>query len=294
MRNNKQYLIVGTFVLVGIAMIVGILLWFSASNRKAYDVYRITFSESIDGITTNSMVKYNGVVVGQVKAIELDNKDPRNIYVDINVNQGVTITTATYATIKAQGVTGMSYVALMLTPKVAFSVVPTHNSEPYPQIPAKLSFLSSLSEQAQGITDNVDDISVQIKALLNAKNLKHVENVLANLDKVSAAVASQSDSIASSIVMVGQVLGNVNDNTQHLAELSKSLQQNSASLDKVLNTVQNETLRNFNSVTLPNLNQSIGNINLATAQFNELLKTINQNPSAIVRGSAPRPAGPGE
>ena len=129
MRNNKQYLIVGTFVLVGIAMIVGILLWFSASNRKAYDVYRITFSESIDGITTNSMVKYNGVVVGQVKAIELDNKDPRNIYVDINVNQGVTITTATYATIKAQGVTGMSYVALMLTPKVAFSVVPTHNSE---------------------------------------------------------------------------------------------------------------------------------------------------------------------
>ena len=72
MRNNKQYLIVGTFVLIGIAMIVGILLWFSASNRKAYDIYRITFSESIDGVTTNSMVKYNGVVVGQAVAIKKD------------------------------------------------------------------------------------------------------------------------------------------------------------------------------------------------------------------------------
>jgi hypothetical protein len=38
----------------------------------------------------------------------------------------------------------------------------------------------------------------------------------------------------------------------------------------------------------------VGNMNNATVQFNELIKTINQDPSAIVRGKAVPIAGPGE
>lgn len=301
MRNKKQYLIVGTFVLLGIGLIVATLLWFSASNRKNYDTYRIIFHEPVDGVTTNSVVKYNGVEVGKVKAITLDNTDPRNVTVDINITQGINITTATFATLKSQGVTGMSYVALNLQQGESFVAIKPHNTEPYPQIPAKLSLLFSLSEQAQSVTTNVKDISSQVKALLNEKNLDHVGNIIANWDKISSAVAKQSDSIASSINMVGEVLNNVNQNTEHLndaiiqlSSLSKSLQQNSVSLDKVLNTMQNNTLRNVNTVLLPNINQMVSNMNSTTVQFNELIKTINQDPSAIVRGKAAPVAGPGE
>lgn len=301
MKNKGQYLVVGTFVLLGIGLIIAILLWFSASSRQSYDTYRVLFNEAVDGVTTNSVVKYNGVEVGKVQRIVLDNKDPRNIYVYLNVNHGVNITTATYATIKAQGVTGMSYIALTLTPKAAFTVVQPHNSEPYPEIPAKQSLLTSLTEQAQSIGQNIDEVSDQMKQLLNDKNINHISGIIANLDKVTKAVANQSDSIADSIGKVGLVLNNVNENTKSLNDaivqlsvLSKALQQNSATFDKVMNNVNNNTLRNVNGVLLPNVNQTVSNLNQISSQLNELLQTINQNPSALVRGKTTPPTGPGE
>lgn len=301
MKNNKRYLIVGIFVLAGLAMIISILLWFSQSNRKNYDTYRITFHDSIDGVTTNSVVKYNGVEVGKVIKLDLDNDNPRNIYVYINITQGLHISTATYASIKPQGVTGMSYIGLSLIPNIPLVAIQPHNTPPYPEIPSKASFLSSLGEQAQSVTTDIKAISGQVKSLLNDKNIDHMSGIVANLDKVTSGIAAQSGSIEKSIIMVAQVLDNVNKNTAHLndaivslAQLSKSLQQNSVSLDKVLNTVQDNTLRNLNTVFLPNLNQTISNMNIVTSQFSELIKTVNQNPSALVRGSRPIAAGPGE
>ncbi len=301
MERNKLYLTVGAFVLLGFAAIIGIWLWFSAANRQVYDTYRVVFNEPVDGVTTNSIVKYNGVEIGKVRAIQLDTKDPANIFVDINVKQGIPIATATYATIKPQGVTGMSFINLGLDNEQKYQVITPHDKEPYPVIKSRASLLYSLSEQAQSVTSNIKDISVQVKTLLNDKNLEHVNNIVANLDKVTAALASQSNQIASTVDKVGEVLNNVNENTKNLngaiiqlGNLSKALQSNSTNLDNVLNSFQNNTMRNVNSVLLPNLNQMVGNMNQTTVQLNELIKTINKNPSALVRGNAPAVAGPGE
>lgn len=301
MRNNKQFLLIGIFVIVGFALIISILLWFSATNRKSYNTYRVIFHESVDGVTTNSVVKYNGVEVGKVHGISLDDKNPANIFVDIDVVTTLPMNTATYATVKPQGVTGMSYVALSVFANESYTVINPHNSLPYPVIRSKNSFLSDLTEQAQKIGNNIGDVSNQVKLLLDDRNIEHVNHTLANIDKITTAVASQSTSISQSIVMMGEVLQNVNDNTAHLSEaivqltaLSKALQSNSATFDSVMNTVQNNTLQNINTVLLPNLNQSVNNMNNVTSQFNDLLKTVNQNPSVFVRGkTAPQP-GPGE
>ena len=292
MKSNKQYLMVGTFVLLGFAILIGIWLWFSASNRKAYDTYRVVFHEPVDGVTTNSVVKYNGVEVGKVMSIALDNSDPSSIFVDLNVLQGTPIPTSTYATIKAQGVTGMSFINLGFDKGTAFSIIKPHNQPP---------LLYSLSEQAQSVTGNIKDISSQVKTLLNDRNLEHVSNIVANLDRLSSALANQSGEISHAVKLVGQVLTNVNENTHSLNDailqlnsLSKSLQKNSNSLDQVLDSVQNNTLRNINTVFLPNLNQTVTNMSRTSAQVDELMRTINQNPSVLVRGKAPVTPGPGE
>lgn len=301
MRDNKQYLVIGSFVIIGFGLIIAILLWFSAQSRKNYNTYRVTFHESIDGVTSNSIVKYNGVEVGKVHAIDLDESNPSNIYVDIDVLTTLPITSSTYATVKPQGVTGMSYVALTVVNGESFTIVKPHNSLPYPEIPTRSSFLTNLTEQAQKIGNNINDVSTQVKSLLNQQNVEHIDHIVANLDQVTTAVANQSNSISKSIAMMGTVLENVNDNTAHLNEaliqltvLTKSLQSNSAHFDGVMSTVQDNTLRSINNVLLPNLNQSVSNMNSITGQFNELLKTVNQNPSVFVRGKAAPEAGPGE
>lgn len=301
MRSNRQFLWIGSFVLIGFALIVAILLWFSESNRKSYNTYRVIFHEAIDGVTSNSVVKYNGVEIGKVHAVDLDEKDPNNIFVDIDVVTSLPITTNTYATIKPQGVTGMSYVSLSVNPSESYTVIKPHNSMPYPVLKTRNSFLTNLVDQAQKIGNNVNDVTGQVKVLLNDQNIEHVSHIITNLDTVTTAVANQSANISKSISTMGEILDNFNQNAQNLNNaiiqlnsLSKSLESNSQHFDGVLDTIQNNTLTNINTVLLPNLNQSMNNINNITTQFNELLRTVNQNPAVFVRGKSAPKAAPGE
>ncbi|HMT03172.1 MAG TPA: MlaD family protein, partial [Burkholderiales bacterium] len=199
-KNNQQYLIVGLFVVISTAILTIVWLWFSASNHRSYNTYLTVFNEPINGITANSIIRYNGVEVGKIKSIKLDAKDPRNVFIYINVFKEIAISTDTFAVLKIQGITGLSYIDLQL-PKESTNkkMLTPHNSEPYPQIPTHLSLLTSLTEQAQSIAKDVQEISTQIKILLNKKNIDKVSNIINSLDQVTTEVASRSDKIGANI-----------------------------------------------------------------------------------------------
>ena len=299
--GKNRFLSIGLFVLVGFTMIVGILLWFSASNRQSYNNYTIIFHEAVDGLSTSSIVKYNGVEVGKVSTINLDTKDPNNIIVNFQVLSNILLSNATYGTVKSQGITGMSYVALAIDQSIVPVNIKPHNDAPYPMINSKTSLLTTITEQAQKIGTNIGDISVDIKHLLNESNINHVAHVIENIDTLTTAIASQANSIESSMRMVSEVLYNVNQNAKnldvailHMAKLSTALESNSAQLGIVLDTVQNQTLTSINTVLLPNVNQSVINMNGITSQFNDLLRTVNNNPAVFIRGTVSPQAGPRE
>lgn len=302
MRDNKQYLIVGLFVIISATILIGVWLWFSSHNRQVYNTYVVAFTEAVDGVTTNSVVKYNGVDVGKVKEIELDPKDPRNILIYIDVLQQVSLNKKTYASLKAQGVTGMFYISLNVPrdAKNGDNINP-HNSEPYPAISSKESVMSGLTGQAQIIAHNLGDLSSDMRTLLNVKNIEHVSNILANLDKLSAAIANRSDEISYSVTTMAQILKNVKKNSENLnttfaqiKELTHVVSETTANVNGLVSDVQSNTLQNINSVLLPNLNGTISHLNQSSYQLEQLLKLLNQNPSALVRGKAVQALGPGE
>lgn len=97
------------------------------------------------------------------------------------------------------------------------------------------------------------------------------------------------------------VLNNVNNNSQSLNDtllqvnsLVKALELNSTKFNGIMDSVQNDTLNNINNVLLPNINQSMINMNNTSGQLSELIKTVNQNPSVFIRGKTNPPKGPGE
>ncbi len=302
MKDNQKYLLIGVFIIFSVTVLVSVWLWFSSSNRQVYDTYLAVFHEPIDGVTTSSVVKYNGVEIGKVKQIELDKQNPNNIRVYINVLQGTPITTITYAVMKSQGITGMSYIDLRLNDaSVKYQIITPTEVPPYPEIQTKSSLLFSLSEQAQSVTDNVKDISVQAKLLLDNKNINHVANIVANLDTISQSIASRSKQISKSIDILNDVLNSVKSNSQQVSQLmqnastlTQNLNKTTNNLNTMLTTMQNTTLQNVNSTLLPNMNQTIENMNRASIQLEELLKMLNQNPSSLVRGRTSPMKGPGE
>lgn len=309
MKENKLYLVTGTFVIIATVIMLGVWLWMESYSHQAYNTYVAVFHESVDGVSISSVVKYNGVEVGKVKQIELDTKDPRNIRVYLNVLDKVRIKTETYAVIKPQGITGLSYISLSLgqNDQIGTDIIPT-NEPPYPEIRTRASLLSSLTDQAQSIAGNVNDVSAQMKIFLNDKNIEHAANLLANLDKVSSAIAKHSDDISKSLSTLSQILTDVKKNSENLnqtfvgiKDLTYKLSNTTDNANKLINNadglivdIQSNTLQNVNAVLLPNLNSTIEHLDQSSYQLEQLLRLLNQNPAALVRGKSAARLGPGE
>ncbi|MCL4315301.1 MAG: MlaD family protein, partial [Gammaproteobacteria bacterium] len=73
MEEKVNFAVVGVFVLVLGAALIGSVLWLSSGNsyRKDYDVYRTYMQESVSGLSLDAPVRYHGVEVGRVREIAL-------------------------------------------------------------------------------------------------------------------------------------------------------------------------------------------------------------------------------
>ncbi|MCE2706287.1 MAG: MlaD family protein [Proteobacteria bacterium] len=301
-KENRQYFIVGLFVIITTIILISVWLWFSSNNRQNYNTFLAIFNEPVDGLSVNAVVKYNGVEVGKVKKIQLDNTNPRNIFVYLNVMPNITINKKTFASMKSQGVTGLSYIELRLPIDAAMhNNITPHNEEPYPQIATRNSLLYGLSEQAQSVSKNIQEISGQMKLALSNENIKQFSDMLKNLNKITSSIASKSDNISSGIKDLSVTITYIKNSTKeldrtlkHIDTLASSLTNTSDNTNKLINHMQNVTLNNINSVLLPNLNQTISHINLASIQLEQFMRLINQNPQVIIRGVERKNPGPGE
>ena len=91
-----SYSIVGAFVIALGAVLVAGVLWLASGGawQKKYELYRAIEDESVAGLNLNAPVKYNGVDVGKVRAIELDHDQPvaRNTTLDQPLRDGTRAT----------------------------------------------------------------------------------------------------------------------------------------------------------------------------------------------------------
>src|SRR3990167_115369 len=69
-RQEAHYFKIGLFVLSGIVLLVGLVVFFNtASMFKKQVLIETYFNESVQGLSIGSPVKYRGITVGHVKKI---------------------------------------------------------------------------------------------------------------------------------------------------------------------------------------------------------------------------------
>lgn len=195
MNDRNSYLIVGAFITVGLVAVVAMILFFAGGRMTEPTVrYTVLFERDISGLTLGAPTRYLGVEVGQVIAMSLVTHNGTQVRVDLEVLQSTPVTTASYASLAFQGVTGVAFISLASDQDISAIPLDSGDSE-YPVIPARDVGLAALLSDGPEITHKINELLDKANQLLDQENRDSLGRSLASIDKLTQSLAAQEETI---------------------------------------------------------------------------------------------------
>ncbi len=110
METRANLVLIGSFALAVIAAAFGFVFWFQSLGTAAQrSSLRIIFEGSASGLRTGGNVNFNGVKIGEVTSVKLD--DPKKVVVIAMVDKAAPIRRDTLVGLEFAGLTGVSAVS---------------------------------------------------------------------------------------------------------------------------------------------------------------------------------------
>lgn len=185
MDREANYVAVGAFVLLVIALGAGFVLWYTDSadgeQERRYEMY---FNGSVSGLSEGGSVRYLGVSVGRVSRIGIDPRNPRRVRVVADIAEATPIEGDTVARLALQGVTGLLYIDL--GPRNASSLPPPPvESIKYPVILTEQSQFEELVSSLPDVVAKSGEALNRINAMLSDKNIAAVSATFEYTEKAT-------------------------------------------------------------------------------------------------------------
>lgn len=299
MEREANYVAVGAFILLVVAMAVGFVLWYTdANDSRDYDLYEIYFTGSVSGLDRGSPVRYLGVDVGRVRRLSIDRHDASRIVVVAEIDREAPISSATRASLGLQGVTGLLFINLKEVPNVN-KAVPLAMGERYPVIESIASdfdvFLSSLPE----LMGRANEILSRVSRVFSDDNLNGLADTVKSLRAATAGLPQTSQNITKlvdelrgtvkEIDGAAQALRGITDDArpevkvalERLTQTANNLAQASERMDRF--TQKSEVqLGNFSEQGLFELERLVRETRSAAREFRDLSRSLRENPSQIL------------
>lgn len=315
MENKAHALAAGIFVLVATALLALLAVWLTR-DKGEYHLYEISTREIVTGLQPQAPVRYRGVDVGKVDSIGFDTQARGNVLLRLQIDEGAPMTQATFAVLSFQGVTGLAFVQLDDGGHNAPPLAP--NDDQPPRIPLKPGLLSKLSDRAEVIVDQVEQVTKRLNQLLADDNQKLLARAL---DRTGAAADNLSALSTSLQALMEAQLGpdkvNIPGFVKDASVTMKSLQSTSdktgQAVDEITRTARRLNEKDgpidrlaegtqalsaaadaFNAATLPRINQVTEDTSRAARRLSRTVNAINDNPQSLIFGNGAQTPGPGE
>ena len=303
-----NYALVGAFVLVISAGVVGVILWLASGGafQKKYDVYLAIEDESVAGLNVNAPVKYNGVDVGKVRHIRLDPANAARVRLLFAIERGTPVSQATFAVLKTQGLTGIAYVELADDAAIAAPLLPAAAGE-YPTIRTKPSLSARLENILTSVLAKLDQTSSNINAILSDDNRLAFSQALADIAAVAHTLAARKadldaglgnaartfDNGARLSAQLGPVVDRIGHSAEAVEKFGNEAAAASAEARKTLDTVGGD-VKHLTTETVPELQRVLTELAALSSSLRRLTEQAGRNPSGLLLGRSAVPEGPGE
>ena len=196
METRANYVLIGSFTLAVLAAAFGFVLWFqSLHTTKARSPLRIVFEGPAAGLRNGGSVNFNGIRVGEVISVKLDN--PRRVVALALVENNAPVRKDTLVGLEFQGLTGVAAISLKGGEEAA-PPVPL-DEDGIPVLTADPNRLQDVTEAIRGTLQNINRVV--------ADNQQAVKNSLHNLETFSSSLARNAERIDAVMARVDSVMG---------------------------------------------------------------------------------------
>ncbi|MDP1998863.1 MAG: MlaD family protein [Rhodoferax sp.] len=311
MENKSHAMAAGAFVLVLLALLVGLAVWLTRDS-SVQRIYELSSKEAVTGLQAQASVRFKGVNVGKVTAIGFDTQTPGNVLIRIAIDERAPVTQSTFGSLGFQGVTGLAFV--QLDDKGESTVALPANTTPPARIPMRTGLMSRLTEQGEAIMTQLETSSRRINELLAPANQKQLMGAVDSLGQAANSIAAVSNAAAKSLPQltteVAETLKIMKDTSDRVGDSADEARKSARAfrtvtermdapggmLDQVTRGTETlaATAQTLNAATLPRLNRAVDDAARALREVGRTVSTVNDNPQSLILGNAPAVPGPGE
>jgi len=265
---------------------------------EQFDNYYTIFDTDVNGLFVDAKVKLNGISVGSVTSITINEQNLNQVVVAFKVTQGTPIKVGTRAGLTAgMNLTGEKQVILSGG---------NFNEPNVPEgglVPASVSMFDQITGQMGNIFGKVNPIIDGINRVLAPENaesitktLKNLEKTTENLSKLTEDLRRPLNTMSKSAVSLQKILAEVEEaklaakadaSLSTLKEkldaidtkgLNENLMQTAESMNKLTQNVDAMVYRNQDQV-----GNAIEELNTILENLEEFTQKIKNNPSVLIR-----------
>jgi len=186
METKARYTLIGVFALAVIAAGFAFVYWLETTGGLgARTEYRVRFESPVSGLLIGSAVLFNGIRVGEVTSLGLDDANPKEVRATIAVDPATPVRADTHVGIDFQGLTGAP--VIMLTGGSSSSPLLAAANGEAAELVADPQAGQSLTQAARESLKRLDTII--------ADNAEPLHDVIENLSTFSGVLAKNSDRV---------------------------------------------------------------------------------------------------
>ncbi len=295
MERHASYALVGIVSTALLIAAIVFVVWLGGTKfGGSDDPYRIIFHGPVRGLSVGAEVQFNGIKVGQIERIRLDEQDPNRVVTDVILSRGTPVRVDSMASTELQGISGVSIVQISAgTP--GKPLLRKASRAQRPVIQSKPNALSSLLQGGGQVVQNAGEALQRVNRLLSDRNIDavgamvqdlrlttrelaanramfaHAASTLAKLDRA----ADDIEGAAASVRTIAE-----GDGRKTVAEISATASELKAAVAEARVTIGNINRQSdaIGSTTLPAVNATMQSLQETAESLDGLIREIRQNP----------------
>ena len=230
METRANYALIGAFVLMAAAAVIGFALWLGSSQfNRDFAQYDVVFPGPVS-LEEGASVRYIGIKVGEVESVRIDRRDASMVRARLRVDKSTPVKADSTAIIDFAGITGVTFVQINAGTDAAGPLLPP----PYEDVPVIEAGETPLAALFDGGAEIVGQAGITIEQLgqfLTDENIAAMSDTLANVRDITTAISADDAVLLAQAIDTLASLERAGDN---LTKASTDITAVAASVDQEL------------------------------------------------------------